>query len=208
LAMALVTLALVAPIVAAPATGEAGATVGAIVGALLILGLAIAVWPYAWSGEELKHHELESIWREVRSDADRAVPWERYAAWAESNQASVELTRITCAPADDRLAGAPSPFSLQTVRRVAADDIAAAAEAMEELRAEAAELELRAQQRHAHEAEEAEREAQERVLRKIDQATTAELKAREEQLERELVQQEAAERKAQAEAVARALRRP
>ena len=105
------------------------------------------------------------------------MPWERYAAWAEPDEGSVELSRIACAPAAERIAGAPSPYSLQVLRRLDADDVAAAAEAMEELRAEASELELRAQQRHEDEGEQAERLAQEQVLREIDEAAAAELKA-------------------------------
>ena len=54
----------------------------------------------------------------------------------------------------------------------------------------------------------AERLAHEQVLREIDDAAAAELKAEEERLDREIAQQEATERKAQAEAVAKALRRP
>ena len=206
--LALAALAVAAPIAAAPITGDPGATVGAIVGGLLFLALAVAAWPYTWSAEERRHRELEAIWRELRSDADNPVQWERYGAWAEADEGSVDLARIACAPAVDRIRGAPSPYSSQVVRRIDADHVAAAAEAMEELRAEASELELRAQQRYEDEHEQAERLAHEQVLHEIDEAAAAELRAEEERLDRELAQQEATERKAQAEAVAKALRRP
>ena len=207
-ALALFALAMTAPLAAAPMIGDRGATVGAIVAALLLVALAVAVWPYEWSPEEREHRELEAIWREVRSEADRAVPWERYAAWAEAREGSVELLLLSRGPATERLAGAPSRYRSRVVRRLDAEDVEAAAEAMEELRTEAAVLEVRAQQRHEDEKEEAERMAQERVLRELDEAVAADLKAEEERLRRQMAQQEAAERKAQAEAVATALRRP
>jgi hypothetical protein len=207
IALALGALAVAAPIAAASIADDPGATVGAIVIAALFVALAVAIWPHPWSPEEHEHHELESIWRELRSDADGSAPWERYAAWAQPSGAAVELILLTRAPAAQRTA-ASSRYSARVVRRLDADDVAAAAEAMEQLRAEAWELELAARQRYEHELGEAERREHERVLREVDEDAAADLKAREELLERELEQQEAAERLAQSEAVARALRRP
>ena len=206
-ALVLAALAIAAPMAAAGIVGDSGAMVGVIVAALLLVAFAVAVWPYQWKAEQLKHHELEAIWREVRSDADRLVPWERYAAWAEPREGSVELALLSCGPAIERLAGAPSQYGRQVVRRLDADDVGGAVEAMDELRSEAAELELRAQQRHVDEREEIERTGQERVLSEIDEAAAAQLEAEEKRLERELAREEAAERQAQAEAVAKAVRR-
>lgn len=203
----LVGLAVVSSVQMPSVVGDPGARVGLVVAALLLVGLAAAVWPYRWRPEELEHHELEAIWRELRSDADRAVPWERYAAWAEARDGSLDLLRLSCAATTDRVAGAPSPFASQVVRRLESDDVDAAAQAMEELRAELAELEGRAEQRHKEESEEADRLAHEQVLREIDHAAAAQVKANERQLDREIAQQEAAERRTQAEAVAKALRR-
>lgn len=207
-ALMLGVVAIVAPLTAAPITGDPGATVGAIVGGLLALALAVAVWPYEWSVEERRHRELEAIWRELRSDADAGVPWERYGAWAEPVEDAVQLVLVTCAPAAPRVGGAPSPYSRRVVRRLDPDDVAAAAQAMEELRADAAQRELRAQQRYEQANLEAQRQTDDRTLREIDETAAADLRAREQQLEREFAEQQAAERRAQAEAVARALRRP
>src|SRR3954471_2405190 len=80
--LALVGVALV--VAAEPVTASPGATVGAVVAALLLLGFAVVVWPWPWSATEHEHHRLNSIWREVRTDADGKVPWARYAAWAEA----------------------------------------------------------------------------------------------------------------------------
>lgn len=207
-AMVLLAVVAVAPLTAAPITGDPGATVGAIVVGLLSLALAVAIWPYEWSPDEQRHRELEAIWHELRSDSDWFVPWERYSAWAEPVDGAVQLVLITCAPAAPRIGGAPSAYSRQVIRRVDADDVAGAAQAMEELRAEAAQRELRAQQRHELKSLEAQRRADDRTLREIDDTAAADIKARERELTRELAEQEAAERRAQAEAVARALRRP
>src|SRR6516225_6955870 len=81
LTLALVGVALVAT--AEPLTGVAGARVGALVGALCLVGVGAAVWPWRWSRAECEHRWLDSIWREVRTDADEEVSWDRYAAWAE-----------------------------------------------------------------------------------------------------------------------------
>jgi hypothetical protein len=198
-ALVLVALAVAAPFVAA---ADPGATIGAVVASLLLCALAVAVWPYRWSAAEERHRELEAIWRELRTDADTSVPWERLAAWAQAAGDEVELVIITCAP------GEPRAYGRHVVRRVGGDDVAAAAEAMEELRADAAQRELDAQRRHEQGELEAQWRAEERALHDVDKAAAIELRAREEQLKRELAEQDAAERRAQAEAVARALRRP
>jgi protein-S-isoprenylcysteine O-methyltransferase Ste14 len=65
--VALGLLGVVGPFAAAPITGDRGATVGAVALRLLCLVLAIALWPNRWSATEREHHELESIWREVRT---------------------------------------------------------------------------------------------------------------------------------------------
>lgn len=201
-------LALVAPFVAEPLTGDSGAVVGAVVAALLLLGLATAVWPYEWSAEERHHRRLEAIWREVRSDADEAVPWERYAAWAESAGRQVRLTLIRCGPRSGEAAHEPSPYSRQVVRRMDGEDVEAGAEAMEALRAEAAKREAEERERYEHEQAEAERAAHEMTLQEIEDTAAADIAAGEEQVRREMAAQEESEQRAQAEALARALRRP
>jgi len=146
-AAALGALAVAMPLAAAPLTGTPGASVGAVVGALLALSVAVAIWPTEWSPEELEHRRLDSIWCELRSDADRFVPWEGYAAWAESIEGTVVLGLLHRLPISDRVAYAPSPYRWEVTRRLDADEVAAAAEAMEALRTEAPERELAAEQR-------------------------------------------------------------
>ena len=206
--LALATTAIAAPFVAAPVTGSSGATIGAVVGALLLAALAAAVWPYEWSSAEEQHRRLEAIWREVRTDADAQVPWNRYAAWVEPGGGQVELVLIRCAPAARRVASAPTPYSRKVVRRLSADDVATAAEAMEQLRAEASELEFKAQQDHSADLAEAERRAHEETLRGVDEEAEAYQREADERAQRELAEQDAAERASQAAALARALRRP
>jgi hypothetical protein len=94
------------------------------------------------------------------------------------------------------------------VRQVDPDDVAAAAEAMETLRAQASERERRARERHIDEQLEAERRPQEARLAEIDRELEQVVKAGEYEARRERAEQEAADRRAQADAVARALRRP
>jgi len=200
-------LAIVAPFVAEPLTGDSGAIVGAVVAALLLLGFVTAVWPYEWSTDERRHRRLESIWREVRSDSDAVVEWERYAAWAESAAPQVQLALIRCAPRSEAVI-APSPYRQQVVRQMDGEDVEAAAEAMEALRAEASEREAQARERYHHEQAEAEQAAHEMTLQEIDDAAAADIAAGEEQTRRELAAQDEAEQKAQAEALARALRSP
>jgi len=201
-------LAVVVPVAAEPLTDSPGATVGGVVAAILLVLIAVAVWPWEWSPDECEHRTLASIWREVRLDADEAVTWERYAAWAEPAGGDVELQLIRCAPAARRAGGAPSPFTREVVRRIDADDIARATEAMERLRAEANERELGARERADQQQAEHQLRAHQAMLDSIDSAAAAELATREQQLRCELAEQEAAERHAQAEAVARSIRRP
>src|SRR4051794_40100779 len=131
--LSLALLGVVLVVTAEPLTGVAGARVGAVVAALCLIGLGAAVWPWAWSRAEHEHHQLDSIWREVRTDAELEVPWERYAAWAEAGPKSVQLQLIRCAPGRPLVGGAPSPFSRKRLRLLDPDDIAGAAEAMEAL---------------------------------------------------------------------------
>lgn len=201
-------LAVVAPFLAEPLIADSGSIVGAVVAALLLLGLATAVWPYEWSAEERRHRRLEAIWREVRSDADAVVPWERYAAWADSDAKQVQLALIRCGPRTAEAAPAASPYTRQVVRRIDGEDVAAGAEAMEALRAEASKREAQARERYHHEQAEAEQAAHELTLQEIEDAAAADIAAGEEQARRELAAQEEAEQKAQAEALARALRSP
>lgn len=202
-------LAVAVAFAAGPLTGSPGATVGGIVAALILCLLAVATWPTEWSESERAHHELALIWREARADPDdEQVAWERYAVWAEPSGEDVELQLICCAPLAHPTTDAPSPFSRLVVRRLNAEDVERAAEAMEELREEAAARELRARERHELAGVEAANRACDERLSEIDSEAAAELAARDLQLHRELAEQEAAERRAQAEAVARALRRP
>jgi hypothetical protein len=206
LSLALVGVVLV--VAAEPLTGVAGARVGAIVGALCLIGISVAVWPWTWSQAEHEHHQLASMWREVRTDAELEVPWERYAAWAEAGPASVQLLLIRCAPVRPRVGGAPSPFSRKRVRRLDPDDVAAAAEAMEAVRAQASQLEQEARERHTKDQVESELRRHEARLAAMDRELEQTVRAAEEQVRREVADQEAADRRAQAEAVARSLRRP
>ena len=202
-------LAVVTPFAAAPLAGSPGATVGGVVGAIILCLLAVALWPIGWSDSERAHHELSLIWHQARADPDdEQVAWERYAVWAEPSGEDVELQLICCAPLVEPPGHAPSPFSRVVVRRLNAEDMEGAAEAMQELRDEAAARERRARERHELADIEAAHKACEERLSEIDSEAAAELAAREQQLRRELAEQEAAERRAQAEAVARALRRP
>jgi hypothetical protein len=92
-------LAVLGPFVAGPLTGDPGATVGAIALSLLCVALIVALAPDALSAAEREHRELEAIWREVRTDADHHVPWDRYAAWVRSTDDGIDLLLLHCAPA-------------------------------------------------------------------------------------------------------------
>lgn len=194
--------AVVSPFLAAPLTGDPGATVGAVVGALLLAGWAAAVWPWAWSADERRHHELKALWAQARGDSDMSVPWDRYAAWAGADGDHVELVLLRAATTDD-----PSPLSAEVMHRIDPDDVAGAASAMEQLRERAAAMEMRARERYLECRSAAERRAHEEALRHVDAAAAEHHRQAEEQMRRELAAEEAAERRAQAAAVARALRR-
>jgi hypothetical protein len=206
MALALLGVAFVAT--AEPITGVAGARVGAVVGALCLIGIAAAVWPWTWSPAEHEHHRLDSIWRKLRPDADEDVLWERYIAWAEAGPESVQLQLIRSEPWQPRAGGAPSPFSWTRVREVDPDDVAGAAEAMQNLRAKASELEGQARERHMNDQLESERRRHDARLAAIDREVEETVKAGEERARREIAQQQASDRRAQADAVARSLRRP
>lgn len=206
--LSLGAVALVAPFAAEPLTGDHGATVGAVVGSLVLLALAVAASPHEWSPEEERHHRLEAIWREVRTDADVRTPWERYAAWVEPADGAVELVVIRRAPVAERAGGSLSPFSPRVHLRLGPDDVASAAEAMEKLRGEAAGLEEKARQLYEESQVEAERSTHEETLRSVDEAAESYQREQDERLRREGAEQDAAERQAQAEALVRALRRP
>ncbi len=76
----LTAFAVALPIEAQPLTGDPGATIGGLVGAIVLFTLAVAVWPQPWSSDEARHHELDAIWREARADADQEVGWTRFTA--------------------------------------------------------------------------------------------------------------------------------
>src|SRR3954451_458321 len=116
IAFALFALAGVAPLAAAPLTGEPGGTVGAIVGSVLLAGSGIAVWPWEWSDAEREHHTLAAIWNHARADGGHATPWDRHAAWARADDDCVELVLITCSGAAGASAG-PSPYRTMVVER-------------------------------------------------------------------------------------------
>ncbi len=205
----------VSPLVAAPLTGDPGATVGAVVGALLLAGCAAAVWPWAWSTQERRHHELTAIWAQARGDTDTSVPWDRYAAWADADRGEryaawadadgdhVELVLVRLAGITDD----PSPLSAEVVRRIDPDDVAGAASAMEQLRERATAMETRAREQYLEARSAAERRAHEEALRHVDAAADEHHRQAEEQMRHELAAEEAAERRGQATALARALRR-
>jgi hypothetical protein len=191
--------------VAAVVIRDEAAIFGGSLLAFLLWGVAGAVWPHDWQPEERRHHELDAVWRQMRGDADQEVGWERYAAWAEPSGAEVELSLVTRLPASH---GGPSPYRREVARRLEADDVVCAAEEMEELRAEAARREAKAQERHAASVIAADQEAHEARLHEIDAAAATEQAAREAAMKQQLSAEEQAERRAQAEILARALRKP
>lgn len=203
----LIGAAVVLVFAAYPVTGSPGAVVGAVAGAIVLVSLAGAVMPQQWSAAEHRHRELEAIWREIRSDGDEQVPWDRYAAWAESVGESVKLYLLRQSAARPNRDVVPSLFSRELVRTIAADSIEEAVTAMENLRATAAAME--AQARKAYEsAKEQERLAgYDDALRTVERSAREYQAAREKEMLEEVSAQEAAERRAQAEAVARGLRR-
>ncbi len=175
----------------------------AVLGALLLAGCAAAVWPWSWSPQERRHHELTAIWAEARGDPDTSVPWDRYAAWADADGDHVELVLVRLAGTTDD----PSPLSAEVVRRLDPDDVAGAASAMEQLRERATAMETRAREQYLEALTAAERRAHEEALRDVDAAADEHRRQAEEKMRRDLAADEAAERQAQAAAVARALRR-
>lgn len=201
--LVLAGLALTAPFVAAPLAGDPGATVGAIVGSLLLAGCAAAVWPWTWSDQEREHHDLMAIWCEARTDVDAGVPWDRHVAWARADGEQVALLLVRWAGSSDD----PSPLSVEVVRHIDAEDVAEAAGAMEALRERAAQMEARAREEHLQALSSAERRAEDEALRRAQAAAQADQRAAEARMRRQLAEEEAQERRAQASAVARALRR-
>ena len=207
LAAVLVTLAVVGPLVAEPLAGDPGATWGAIVAAVFLVGCAVAIWPWAWSQAERDHHRLSAIWAQARPDAIDPTPWTGHAAWAQADAERVELLHITRAgSADDGLL--PGSFSAVLSTTLDADAIAAAATAMERLRERAAREEQKARDCHHAQVAAAARKPLDDALRELDETAETEQRRAEEQMRAELAHQDAAERRAQAEAIARALRRP
>src|SRR4051794_33686723 len=84
-ALSLLAWAAMGPFVAAPLVGDPGATYAAVVASMLFIGAAVARWPWAWTADERRHHELAAIWGQARADADEVTPWDRYAAWADAD---------------------------------------------------------------------------------------------------------------------------
>lgn len=206
-AVAAAVVAATALAAAGPLTGKDGAWVGAIVLACGLLAVAAAIWPQEWSDAERRHRELDATWRALRSDADEAEPYARFLPWATSTPTTVELSLIELRPSE-RYAGAPSPYRSKPVKRLNPDEVATAAEEMERLRSDAEAREFAARDRHARSLVSAEHAAHEKALRDLDREAVAYERQREQEVRRELAAQEAAERAEQAEALARALRKP
>jgi hypothetical protein len=204
---ALVAAASAGVALAQPLTGSPGATLGALVAGLGMLAIAIAIAPHEWSGAEVRHHELDSLWRELRSDADQEVPHRRFAAWAAAHGHEVRLSTLERSPGEPRLHGAPSPYTLTHEQAFDADSLADAASAMEKLRVRASRREEASRVARERELLHDERLAHERRLSEVEAEATAYAAEREAELRRRDEERLAAEREAQAEALARALRR-
>lgn len=182
-----------------------GAVVGGLTALALCWALARAAWPVAPSPEELTHRELERIWHQVRPVFEADPPWSLWVAWATPAGDAVELSLLERRPASGRVVGgAPSPYVCHAVTRVDPEDVEGAAEAMEQLRADAVEREERGRQAFRARNREVEDRAHRDALEEIEQRTRAYADAQETKLKAEI----AAERAAQAEAVARAIREP
>lgn len=207
LAGSLVLLAAGIVIAAYPVTSSPGAVVGAVAAAVVLVALAGVAMPQQWSAAERRHRELEAIWHELRTDAGEAVPWDRFAAWAESHGEGVSLYLLREAAGEPGREPWPSRFSRKPVKTLPADEMEDAVAAMEELRAEASVKEQQA--RAAYERARAqERNAEyDEALRTVERSASEYQAARETEMLREVSEQEAAERRAQAEALARGLRR-
>ena len=191
-----------------PHPGE-GSSVGLVVAALTLAGVAVASCPYEWSEQERDHRELAAIWRRLRADADEDVPWNRYVAWAEADGGVVELVLIRrAAGGTNRTGGAPSPYTRSCAHRLPSDDMLAAAEAMERLRADALRQEHAARERHAASKRIADQLQHEQRLNRIDADADAELQRRLAEVARESAERDASECATDAQALARALRRP
>ena len=145
-ALVLGGLAVTAPAVAEPLTGNPGASVGAVLLSVLLVALAVVAWPSPWLPEEREHRELEAIWQEVRADPDAQVAWDRYAAWARSRDELVELLLSGALPRRNGLAARRARTAPASSGGWTRKDAAAAAAAMENLRAEASQQEIDAQQ--------------------------------------------------------------
>ena len=72
---------------------------------MLLAGSAVALWPWTWSDAEREHHTLAATWAQARPETDQDTPWDRYAAWARSDEDAVELVLI-------RRAGTATGFGL------------------------------------------------------------------------------------------------
>jgi hypothetical protein len=107
----------------------------------------------------------------------------------------------------ERVTARPSGFEEHIVRRLDPQDVAAAAEAMEELRAEAEARESAARDAWHASAAQADRRRHEQALRAVDAAGRQELARQEARMRAELAEEERVEQQAQAQAVAEALRR-
>jgi hypothetical protein len=202
IALGLFALAGVGPVVAAP-----DATIGAIVASLFLVGCGVAVWPWTWSDAEREHHTAAAIWAQARPTAIGEEPWTRYAAWANADNGDVDLVLISRAGAADPHR-APSPYAMTVKRRLDPDAVGDAAVAMEALRDEAGELEARAHEAHIEAVAAAARKPYDDALRAVEEAADAHQRHAEAVMRHELAKEQAAERRAQADAVARALRRP
>jgi hypothetical protein len=199
-ALGLFALAVLGPWLAGPMPGDP-ATVGAVLASLLFLGAGAAIWPWPWSEAERNHHTAAAIWAEVRPTAGDDAPWTRYGAWAIADGQHVELVLVSRrGTADDAVAA--SPFALTVKRRLNPDEVDAAADAMEALRQEAAELETRAYERHRDTVK------PDDAVRALDPAADDHQRRAELEMLRDVAAEEAGERRAQASALARALRRP
>src|SRR4051812_7995965 len=197
-ALGLFALAGLGPWLAGAVPGDP-ATVGAVLASLLLLGGGAAIWPWTWSEAERQHHTGAAIWSQIRPTAGEDAPWTRYGAWAIADGQHVELVLVSRRGTAEE-AVAASLFTLTAKRRLDPDELDDAADAMEALRQEAAELETRAYERHRDTVKPDDAAA-------LDPATDDHQRRAEVQMLREVAAEETGERRAQASAVARALRR-
>ena len=196
-------LGFLAPFAVFALLDDPGATIGAGVAGFVLAGCAAVVWPWAWSPEERRHHELSAIWEEARADGAERVPWDRFAAWARTDGGDVELALLRLAGGVD----APSPLSMEAVQRIDPDRMDEAAGAMEALHDRAGAMEARAREEYLQTQSAEERRVHDEALRRIDRSAEEHQRRAEERMRQELAAEEDAERRAQAAALARALRR-